>query len=65
MTARMGIYQETVYSKHGKHPMEALFYNVSDEYFITHFFFKYVGNNVSHSSGKKLIREIKGKEKRS
>ena len=31
MSARMGIYQEMVYSKHGKHPSEALFYNVSDE----------------------------------
>lgn len=28
MSARMGIYQETVYSKYGKHPAEALFYNV-------------------------------------
>jgi len=28
MSARMGIYQETVYSKYGKHPSEALFYNV-------------------------------------
>lgn len=28
MSARMGIYQETVYAKHGKHPREALFYNV-------------------------------------
>merc|ERR1712192_281511 len=26
MSARMGIYQEVVYSKHGKHPKEALFY---------------------------------------
>jgi len=26
MSARMGIYQEVVYSKHGKHPREALFY---------------------------------------
>jgi len=24
----MGIYQETVYVKYGKHPSEALFYNV-------------------------------------
>lgn len=29
MSARMGIYQETVYTKFGKHPAEALFYNVS------------------------------------
>jgi len=29
MSARMGIYQEMVYRKHGKHPSEALFYNVS------------------------------------
>ena len=28
MSARMGIYQETVYVKYGKHPSEALFYNV-------------------------------------
>ncbi|KAI0229823.1 UDP-xylose and UDP-N-acetylglucosamine transporter [Lamellibrachia satsuma] len=27
MSARMGIYQETVYAKFGKHPSEALFYN--------------------------------------
>lgn len=27
LSARMGIYQETVYSKYGKHPSEALFYN--------------------------------------
>lgn len=27
LSARMGIYQETVYSKYGKHPAEALFYN--------------------------------------
>merc|ERR1719186_2060607 len=26
MSARMGIFQEVVYSKHGKHPREALFY---------------------------------------
>ena len=29
MSARMGIYQEQVYGKYGKHPGEALFYNVS------------------------------------
>ena len=28
LSARMGIFQETVYTKHGKHPSEALFYNV-------------------------------------
>lgn len=27
MSALMGLYQETVYRKHGKHPSEALFYN--------------------------------------
>ncbi|KAL4226904.1 hypothetical protein ACF0H5_014882 [Mactra antiquata] len=27
MTARMGIYQETVYRQYGKHPKESLFYN--------------------------------------
>jgi len=26
MSARMGIYQEVIYTKHGKHPKEALFY---------------------------------------
>ena len=26
MSARMGIYQEVIYSQHGKHPKEALFY---------------------------------------
>ena len=30
MSARMGIYQETVYAQFGKHPSEALFYNVRD-----------------------------------
>ncbi len=29
MSARMGIFQETLYKKHGKHAKEALFYNVS------------------------------------
>ena len=37
MSARMGIYQEQVYSKHGKHPSEALFYNVRGlSYIIIH-----------------------------
>ena len=27
MSARMGIYQEVIYAKHGKHPKEALFYS--------------------------------------
>jgi UDP-xylose/UDP-N-acetylglucosamine transporter B4 len=26
MSARMGIYQEVIYGKYGKHPKEALFY---------------------------------------
>ena len=30
MTARMGIFQEQIYSRFGKHPKEALFYNVSN-----------------------------------
>ncbi|XP_016119572.1 UDP-xylose and UDP-N-acetylglucosamine transporter-like [Sinocyclocheilus grahami] len=29
MSARMGIFQETLYKKYGKHSKEALFYNVS------------------------------------
>lgn len=29
MSARMGIFQETLYRKYGKHSKEALFYNVS------------------------------------
>lgn len=29
MSARMGIFQETLYKQYGKHPREALFYNVS------------------------------------
>ena len=29
MSARMGIYQECLYQKHGKHPREALFFIVS------------------------------------
>ena len=33
MSARMGIYQETVYAKYGKHPAEALFYNVTNRYY--------------------------------
>ena len=41
MSARMGIYQEQVYAKYGKHPGEALFYNVSvitleDKVFLSH-----------------------------
>ena len=28
LSARMGIYQEVIYAKHGKHPKEALFYSV-------------------------------------
>ncbi|KAK2157633.1 hypothetical protein LSH36_188g10015 [Paralvinella palmiformis] len=32
MSARMGIYQEMVYRKHGKHPSEALFYNFHWKY---------------------------------
>lgn len=38
MSARMGIFQETLYKKYGKHPKEALFYNVS-------FPFHHRGNN--------------------
>ena len=33
MTARMGIFQEQIYARFGKHPREALFYNVSDVLF--------------------------------
>ena len=29
MSARMGIYQEVIYKKYGKHPKEALFYSVN------------------------------------
>ena len=29
LSARMGIYQEVIYKKYGKHPKEALFYSVS------------------------------------
>lgn len=29
LSARMGIYQETLYKRYGKHPDEALFYTVS------------------------------------
>ncbi len=32
MSARMGIYQEVIYKKHGKHPKEALFYSVSKSF---------------------------------
>lgn len=28
VSARMGIYQEVLYKKHGKHPSEALYYTV-------------------------------------
>ena len=31
LSARMGIFQEQTYAKFGKHPSEALFYNVSTE----------------------------------
>ncbi len=30
MSARMGIYQEVIYKKYGKHPKEALFYSVCE-----------------------------------
>ena len=29
MSARLGIFQETLYSTYGKHPREAMFYSVS------------------------------------
>lgn len=29
LSARMGIYQETLYKVHGKHPEESLYYSVS------------------------------------
>ena len=32
MTARMGIFQEQIYTRFGKHPREALFYNVSHSF---------------------------------
>ena len=32
LSAFMGIYQEKVYTKHGKHANEALFYNVSSHW---------------------------------
>lgn len=35
MSARMGIFQETLYKEYGKHSKEALFYNVSR---LFHFF---------------------------
>jgi UDP-xylose/UDP-N-acetylglucosamine transporter B4 len=28
LSAQMGIYQEIIYKRHGKHPQEALFYSV-------------------------------------
>ena len=34
MSARMGIYQEQVYKQYGKHPSEALFYNVSQSHIL-------------------------------
>uniref|UniRef100_A0A8C2EVS6 Solute carrier family 35 member B4 n=1 Tax=Cyprinus carpio TaxID=7962 RepID=A0A8C2EVS6_CYPCA len=34
MSARMGIFQETLYKKYGKHSKEALFYNVKQEIFL-------------------------------
>ncbi len=39
MSARMGIYQEVIYKKHGKHPREALFYSVSFLILLNMFFF--------------------------
>jgi len=36
MSALMGIYQETVYARHGKHPSEALFYNVIKSTLVLH-----------------------------
>lgn len=34
LSARMGIYQEVLYSKYGKHPREALFFSVSCLYVL-------------------------------
>lgn len=34
MSALMGLWQETIYKKHGKHPREALFYNVNNLRYI-------------------------------
>ena len=36
LSAFMGIYQERIYTKHGKHANEALFYNVSDLFICMH-----------------------------
>lgn len=37
MSARMGIFQETLYKQFGKHSKEALFYNVSHHVFSVAF----------------------------
>ena len=37
LSAGMGIIQEKLYKKYGKHPDEALYYNVISEFFV--FFF--------------------------
>jgi UDP-xylose/UDP-N-acetylglucosamine transporter B4 len=38
MSARMGIYQEVIYAKYGKHSKEALFYCVSEIMELADFF---------------------------
>lgn len=36
LSARMGIFQETLYKEHGKHPDEALYYTVSIKHNLTY-----------------------------
>ncbi|XP_033102484.1 UDP-xylose and UDP-N-acetylglucosamine transporter-like [Anneissia japonica] len=44
MSARMGIYQEVLYKKHGKHPREALFYSHA----IPLAAFVFIGKDIIH-----------------
>lgn len=39
VSARMGIYQEVLYTRYGKHAKEALFYTVCEQYFFFFFFY--------------------------
>ena len=42
LSARMGIYQEQIYSKYGRHHREALFFTVSKTNFFLDLCFMYV-----------------------
>ena len=59
LSARMGIYQEQIYSKYGSHHREALFFTVSKSGCFTNPFLFYKDRLVSSSINKiNLIEEF-------